>query len=44
MKTVRRPPDANGLVLLPRRWAVDRDVAWIRRAGGTAATANVCLG
>lgn len=24
IKTVRRPPDAKGFVVLPRRWAVER--------------------
>lgn len=32
IKTVRRPPDAKGFTVLPRRWAVERGWAWIMRA------------
>ncbi|WP_175647285.1 transposase [Streptomyces cyaneochromogenes] len=32
VKTVRRPPDAKGFVVLPRRWAVERGRSWIMRA------------
>ena len=32
IKTVRRPPDAKGFVVLPRRWAVERSWSWIMRA------------
>ena len=32
IKTVRRPPDAKGFVILPRRWVVERSWSWIMRA------------
>lgn len=32
VKTVRRPPDAKGFIVLPRRWAVERTSSWIMRA------------
>jgi transposase len=32
IKTVRRPPDAKGFVVLPRRWVVERSLSWIMRA------------
>ncbi|MEV6947098.1 hypothetical protein AB0N07_35085 [Streptomyces sp. NPDC051172] len=32
LKTVRRPPEAKGFVVLPRRWAVEHGWAWITRA------------
>lgn len=32
IKTVRRPPDAKGFVVLPRRWVVERSRSWIMRA------------
>lgn len=32
IKTVRRPPDAHGFVVLPRRWVVERSLSWIMRA------------
>jgi transposase len=32
IKTVRRPPDAQGFVVLPRRWVVERSLSWIMRA------------
>ncbi|GAB2991652.1 hypothetical protein GCM10023080_066790 [Streptomyces pseudoechinosporeus] len=32
IKTVRRPPDAKGFVVLPRRWVVERSWSWIMRA------------
>ncbi|WP_406480419.1 IS5 family transposase [Streptomyces sp. NBC_01615] len=32
IKTVRRPPDAKGFVVLPRRWVVERTWSWIMRA------------
>lgn len=32
VKTVRRPPEAKGFVVLPRRWAVERSWSWIMRA------------
>lgn len=31
-KTVKRPPDAKGFVVLPRRWVVERSWSWIMRA------------
>jgi transposase len=32
IKCVRRPPDAKGFVVLPRRWVVERSWSWIMRA------------
>lgn len=32
IKTVGRPKDASGFVVLPRRWVVERSQAWIMRA------------
>ncbi|MEU1534716.1 IS5 family transposase [Streptomyces fagopyri] len=32
IKTVKRPPDAKGFVVLPRRWVVERSWSWIMRA------------
>jgi transposase len=32
IKTVRRPPDAKGFVVLPRRRVVERSWSWIMRA------------
>lgn len=32
VKTVSRPKDATGFVLLPRRWIVERSLAWILHA------------
>ncbi|AZQ40043.1 hypothetical protein EJ357_47195 [Streptomyces cyaneochromogenes] len=32
LKTVRRPPEAKGFVVLPRRWTVERGWSWIMRA------------
>lgn len=32
IKTVRRPPEAKGFVVLPRRWVVERSRSWIMRA------------
>lgn len=32
IKTVRRPPDTSGFVVLPRRWVVERSFAWIMHA------------
>lgn len=29
IKTVSRPKDAKGFVLLPRRWVVERSLAWL---------------
>lgn len=32
IKIVRRPPDAQGFIVLPRRWVVERSLAWFMRA------------
>ncbi|MFD5467986.1 DUF6192 family protein [Kitasatospora sp. NPDC127059] len=32
IKIVKRPPDAQGFVVLPRRWVVERSLAWFMRA------------
>lgn len=32
LKTVSRPKDAVGFVILPRRWVVERSLAWIMHA------------
>lgn len=32
LKTVSRPKDAVGFVVLPRRWVVERSLAWIMHA------------
>ncbi|MFF7689444.1 IS5 family transposase [Streptomyces syringium] len=32
LKTVRRPPNTKGFVVLPRRWVVERSLSWIMRA------------
>ncbi|MDQ1033547.1 transposase [Streptomyces umbrinus] len=32
LRTVSRPKDASGFVILPRRWVVERPLAWIRHA------------
>ncbi|MFE1409068.1 IS5 family transposase [Streptomyces sp. NPDC058770] len=32
VKTVSRPKDASGFVVLPRRWVVERSLAWIMHA------------
>lgn len=32
LKTVRRPPNTRGFVVLPRRWVVERSLSWIMRA------------
>jgi transposase len=32
LKTVSRPKDASGFVVLPRRWVVERSLAWIMHA------------
>ncbi|MFF0465791.1 IS5 family transposase [Streptomyces mexicanus] len=32
IKTVSRPKDADGFVLLPRRWVVERSLAWMMNA------------
>lgn len=32
LEIVRRPAGARGLVVLPRRWVVERTLAWITRA------------
>jgi putative transposase len=31
LQVVRRPPDAKGFTLLPRRWVVERTFAWLGR-------------
>ena len=31
-----RPPDARGFVALPRRWVVERSLAWLNRWGRLA--------
>lgn len=32
LKTISRPKDAVGFVILPRRWVVERSLAWIMHA------------
>lgn len=32
VKTVSRPKDAKGFVVLPRRWVVERSLAWLSHA------------
>ncbi|MFI0451906.1 transposase [Actinomadura sp. 6N118] len=32
LKTVSRPKDDQGFVLLPRRWVVERSLSWVMRA------------
>lgn len=32
LKTISRPKDAVGFVILPRRWVVERSLAWIMQA------------
>lgn len=32
VKTVSRPKDAKGFVVLPRRWVVERSIAWVMHA------------
>lgn len=32
LKTISRPKDAAGFVILPRRWVVERSLAWIMHA------------
>ncbi len=32
LKTVSRPKDAEGFVVLPRRWVVERSLSWLTRA------------
>lgn len=32
IKTVSRPKDAKGFVVLPRRWVVERSLAWLLHA------------
>ncbi|CAM5618763.1 hypothetical protein GCM10010343_12030 [Streptomyces avidinii] len=32
IKTVSRPKDATGFVVLPRRWVVERTLAWLMHA------------
>lgn len=32
IKTVARPKDSSGFVLLPRRWVVERSLAWMMNA------------
>jgi transposase len=32
LKTVSRPKDAKGFVVLPRRWVVERSLSWLTRA------------
>jgi transposase len=32
IKTVRRPPNTSGFIVLPRRWVVERSLSWIMRA------------
>ncbi|GGO59282.1 hypothetical protein GCM10012286_80530 [Streptomyces lasiicapitis] len=32
IKTVSRPKDAKGFVILPRRWVVERSLAWLLHA------------
>lgn len=32
LKTVSRPKNASGFVVLPRRWVVERSLAWIMHA------------
>ena len=32
LKTVSRPKDAKGFVLLPRRWVIERSIAWVMHA------------
>lgn len=36
VKIVSRPKDANGFVLLPKRWVVERLNSWTMRARGNA--------
>ena len=31
LEVVRRPPEAKGFVLLPKRWVVERTLAWLGR-------------
>ncbi len=31
LEIVKRPPEAKGFVLLPRRWVVERTFAWLSR-------------
>ncbi len=41
LETVNRPTDAGGFVLLPRRWVVERSIAWVmhvRRHASDAAS------
>jgi transposase len=32
LKTVSRPKDASGFIVLPRRWVVERSLAWMMHA------------
>lgn len=32
IKTVSRPKDTSGFVILPRRWVVERSLVWIMNA------------
>ena len=32
LEVVRRPPDSKGFTLLPKRWVVERSIAWFNRA------------
>lgn len=43
INTVRRPPDAKGFVVLPRRWAVERCWSSIMRARRHCRDQNGCL-
>ncbi len=36
IKPVSRPKDASGFVVLPRRWVVERSLAWMMHARGHA--------
>jgi transposase len=40
IKPVNRPKNASGFVVLPRRWVVERSLAWMMHAAGMPGTTN----
>ena len=40
LKIVKRPKDAKGFTLLPRRWVVERTFVWLAATGDSAKITN----
>ena len=42
LEIVKRPDDLHTFQVLPRRWVVERTLAWITGAAAPSATTNAC--